>query len=49
MEDRTLRAESAVAAPPMRTFAAAVLAPFAVIALMASPLLIDAARHAFGV
>ena len=48
MEDTTPRAESAVAALPIRTIAAAVVAPFAVIALLASPLLVDAARHAIG-
>ena len=48
MEHTTPRADIAVASPPMRTLAAAVLAPFIVIALMASPLLIDAVRQAFG-
>jgi hypothetical protein len=33
----------------MRTLLMALLAPFGVIALMASPLLIDASRHAAGV
>lgn len=49
MQDTTPRAEAAVATPPMGTLAAAVLAPFAVIAIMASPLLLDAVRSAFGI
>jgi hypothetical protein len=34
---------------PKRTLALAVLAPFGAIALMASPLLIEAVRHAAGI
>jgi hypothetical protein len=36
-------------APGKRTLLLAVLAPFGAIALLASPLLVDAARHAAGV
>jgi hypothetical protein len=49
MEEPTTRAEAAVANPPMHTVLLAIAAPFGVIALMASPLLIDAIRHAAGV
>jgi hypothetical protein len=38
-----------IGAPQKRTLALAILAPFGVIALMASPLLVDAIRHAVGV
>ena len=36
-------------APQKRTLALAILAPFGVIALMASPLLVDALRQTLGV
>jgi hypothetical protein len=45
----TPHADAAVAAPPKRTLVMAVLAPFAAIGLMASPLLFDAVKHALGV
>ena len=45
----SLEADAAVTPPQKRTLALAILAPFGVIALMASPLLFDAARQAFGV
>jgi hypothetical protein len=35
--------------PPLKTLLLAIVAPFAVIALMATPLVFDAARHAIGV
>jgi len=44
----SLEAETAVAPPQKRTLALAIVAPFGVIALMASPLLFDAVRQAFG-
>jgi hypothetical protein len=49
MEEPTPRAEAAVATPPVHTLLLAIAAPFGVIALMASPLLIDAIRHAAGI
>ena len=49
MQNTTPHPEAVVANPPMSTLAAAVLAPFAVIAIMASPLLLDAARAALGI
>jgi hypothetical protein len=49
MEESTRRAEATVANPPVRTLLLAVAAPFGAIALMASPLLIDAIRHAAGI
>lgn len=49
MQDTTHRVEAAAATPPMSTLAAAVLAPFGVIAIMAFPLLFDAARSALGI
>jgi len=48
MDELTRRAERDEPAPPVRTLALAVLAPFGAIALMASPLLVDAVRHAAG-
>jgi hypothetical protein len=35
--------------PPMRTLVMAVVAPFAAIALLASPLFVDAIRHIAGI
>jgi hypothetical protein len=49
MHEPTVRAEAAVAASPVQTLLLAVLAPFGVIALMASPLLIDAIRRTAGI
>jgi hypothetical protein len=34
--------------PPLKTLLAAILAPFVAIALMATPLVFDAARHTLG-
>ena len=48
MEEPTPRVEGAVANPPMHTLLLAIAAPFGAIALMASPLLIDAIRRAAG-
>jgi len=48
MDESTPRSEAPVANPPMRTLLMAVAAPFGTIALLASPLLIDALRHAAG-
>jgi len=48
MEEPTPRVEAAVANPPMHTLLLAIAAPFGAIALMASPLLIDAIRRAAG-
>jgi hypothetical protein len=48
MFEPTRRLEEPVAALPRRMLAMAILAPFGVIALMASPLLIDALRHVVG-
>jgi hypothetical protein len=48
MFETTRQAEEPVAATPRRMLAMAVFAPFGVIALMASPLLIDAVRHVVG-
>jgi hypothetical protein len=48
MEEPTPRADAAVANPPMHTLLLAVTAPFGVMVLLASPLLIDALRHAAG-
>jgi hypothetical protein len=45
----TNQADAVVATPPVGTLLLAVVAPFGVIALMASPLLIDALRTALGV
>ncbi len=44
----SIEVEAPVAPPQKRTLVLAILAPFGVIALMASPLLFDAARQAFG-
>jgi hypothetical protein len=49
MNEPRARVQAAVAPAPKQTLVMAVLAPFGVIALMASPLLIDAIRHASGV
>jgi len=49
MDESTPRPEGAVANPPVRTLLMAVAAPFGAIALLASPLLIDALRHAAGI
>jgi len=48
MYDSSREAEPAVASPPKRMLVMAVLAPFGVIALLASPLVLDALRHAAG-
>jgi len=48
MYDSRITAEPVSLAPGKRTLLLAVLAPFGAIALLASPLLIDAARHAAG-
>ena len=48
MNESTSPADTAPAAPPLRTLVLAILAPFGVIGLMASPLLLDAIRHAAG-
>jgi hypothetical protein len=48
MHESTPHAEAAVAATPVRTLVLAVLAPFGTLALLASPLLFDAIRHAAG-
>jgi len=41
-------AQEAIANPPRRMLVMAILAPFAAIALLASPLLIDTLRHVGG-
>ena len=48
MYESRLNVEPVSLAPGKRTLLLAVLAPFGAIALLASPLLIDAARHAAG-
>jgi len=48
MYDSRITAEPVSLAPGKRTLLLAVLAPFGAIALLASPLLIEAARHAAG-
>jgi hypothetical protein len=48
MYEPSHRAAEPIANPPKRLLVMAVVAPFGVIALMASPLLIDALRHATG-
>ena len=49
MNESTPRTEAAVAARPKGTLLMAILAPFGVLAVMASPLFIDAIRRAAGV
>ena len=49
MEEPTPRADAAVANPPLHTLLLAVAAPFGVVVLLASPLLIDALRHTAGI
>jgi hypothetical protein len=49
MNESTRQAETALAPPTMRNLVLAIVAPFGMIALMASPLLLDAARHAAGI
>jgi hypothetical protein len=49
MNESTRSADVAVAALTTRNLVMAVLAPFGVIALMASPLLVDAARRVAGI
>jgi hypothetical protein len=48
MYESQSRAEPVSVTPDKRTLLLAVIAPFGAIALLASPLLIDAARHATG-
>jgi hypothetical protein len=48
MYDPSREAEPAVSSPPKRMLAMAILAPFGVIALLASPLVLDALRQAAG-
>ena len=48
MYDQTPPAESAVTPMAKRTLILAILTPFGVIALMASPLVVDAVRQAAG-
>jgi hypothetical protein len=48
MYESQSRAEPVTIAPGKRTLLLAVFAPFGAIALLASPLLIEAARHAVG-
>jgi len=48
MYESSREAEAPVAGPPRRMLVMAILAPFGVIALMASPLLIDAVRQVSG-
>jgi hypothetical protein len=49
MYDSQSRPEPVSLAPDKRTLLLAIVAPFGAIALLASPLLIDAARHAAGI
>jgi hypothetical protein len=49
MEEPTPRADAAVANPPLHTLLLAITAPFGVMVLLASPLLIDALRHTAGI
>jgi len=49
MYDTRLNSEPGRIAPDKRTLLLAVIAPFGAIALLASPLLIGAARHAAGI
>jgi hypothetical protein len=46
--DLSALAVSGRSAPPIKTLLLAIVAPFAAIALMAAPLVLDAARHSFG-
>jgi hypothetical protein len=48
MIQSTPQSEPTIVASSMRSLAMAILAPFGVIALLASPLFIDAIRHAAG-
>jgi hypothetical protein len=48
MFESRMNSEPASLAPGKRTLLLAIFAPFGAIALLASPLLIDAARHAAG-
>jgi hypothetical protein len=47
-EDLTALAVSRRSVPPITTMLLAIVAPFAAIALMATPLVLDAARQAVG-
>jgi hypothetical protein len=49
MKESTPHAEAAVAARPKGTLLMAILAPFGVLVVMATPLFIDAIRRAAGV
>jgi hypothetical protein len=48
MDSPEMKVTSATPAPSLGTLALAVFAPFGAIALLATPLILDALTHAFG-